>query len=117
MPVILAAMIGFLSAYALGPTQGTIAIRQEWGQLPQDLSQYDVFLAVESCDHIGREVVMEIEGESYQGLIFDCAGADAYSDGQSWMSRNQIAAEVDYWFWMENPHLIGSETTATIVFK
>lgn len=111
------AMIGFLSAYALGPTVGTLNIRQEWGQLPDDLSKYEVFLAVENCDHIGKEATLHVGDESYTGIVFDCAGANAYEDGQSWMSLLGIVAEVDYWFWLEHPELIGTETHAKVTIS
>jgi len=102
-------LTGLLSAYALNPTIGTLRIRQEWGQLPQDLTAYEVFLAVEDCSLIGQEATLEIEGQSYDGMIFDCAGVNAYDEGQSWMTTLGIAAEVDYHFWIDHPHLIGAE--------
>lgn len=109
--VILIIFIGFLSAYAQRPSLGTIAIRQEWGQLPQDIEQYDVFLAVPNCDLIGKEANLLIGDKVYSGLIFDCAGEGSHS----WMIDNQIAAEVDYNFWMDHPEYVGTNTLVQIV--
>lgn len=103
-------LMGYLSGYAMRPTVGTIKIRQEWGQLPQDVSDYDVFLAVPNCDLIGHEAKLIINNDSYNGLIFDCAGKDSHS----WMIDNGIAAEVDYYFWMKYPEYVGTNTLIRI---
>ena len=97
--------IGYLSAYAKNPTDGTISIRQDWGQLPQNISHYDVLLSVPNCDLIGKEANMIVDEHTYKAIIFDCAGEASHE----WMIENKIAAEVDYYFWMENPELVGSE--------
>lgn len=110
-------LLGFLSAYALNPTIGTLEIRQEWGQLPEDLSGYEVFLAVNDCALIGQEATLAIGGDTYRALVFDCAGADAYEDGQSWMELRGVVAEVDYWFWVAHPEYVGSEVYAEVVFS
>lgn len=97
---------GFLSAYALNPTVGTLAYRQHYAQIPRDLSSYEVFVAVADCDHLGAEATLAIDGKVYDALVFDCAGvADG---GLAWMQQNAIAAEVDYWFWMQHPEYIGT---------
>ena len=100
----------FLSAYAFNPTYGTLKIRQEWGQLPADVSEYDVLLAVPNCDLIGRDATMRVGGVDYDALIFDCAGPGSHT----WMIDNHVAAEVDYWFWREHPELIGVRSPVTI---
>lgn len=111
--VIVFILIGYLSGYAMWPTIRTIEIRQEWGQLPQDVSGYDVFLAVPNCDLIGHEAELIVNGDVYTGLVFDCAGEDSHS----WMIDNMIAAEVDYYFWMKHPEYIGTNTQVQIIVK
>lgn len=108
-------IIGFLSAYALLPTVGTLELRQEWGQLPQDVSGYEVFLSVADCGLIGKEATLAVDGDLYDALIFDCAGVD--DGGLAWMTENAIAAEVDYWFWLEHPEYVGSELEVSIFYE
>lgn len=108
--LLIALFLGFLSAYAQRPTDGTIAIRQDWGQLPEDVSQYDVFVAVPNCDLIGHEGVLQVNDMEYKALVFDCAGGRSHD----WMIENGIAAEVDYYFWIQHPELVGTEKKVTI---
>lgn len=108
--LLLIIFIGSLSAYHKNPTIGTLRLRQEWGQLPEDLSEYEVFLAVPNCGLIGYEATLQIGEESFAGVVFDCAGEWSHW----WMLENGIAAEVDWWFWLQHPHLIGTEIEATI---
>lgn len=110
-------ILGYLSAYDWGPTEATKVLRQEWGELPGDLSGYDVFLAVENCDYIGREAVMYIDGKSFKGIVFDCAGPSAFKDGKSWMARQHIAAEVDKAFWDKYPEYIGNKRAIVSIRK
>lgn len=102
-------LAGYLSAYALNPTVGTLNWQQENGHIPDNLDGYDVFLAVEDCGMVGMDATLYVAGDEHNALIFDCAGADAFSDGESWMERNNIVAEVDFWTWQENPEYIGNE--------
>ena len=117
--------LGFLSAYAERPTNATVVYRQELNQIPQDISQYDVILAVPNCDLIGHEGTLKVEpqemlwglgrveGAEYSALVFDCAGAGD-DIGHNWMIDNLIAAEVDYRFWMEHPEYIGKGIQVTV---
>ena len=108
--------VGFLSAYALGPTVGTINYRQDNGQIPHDLSPYDALLAVDDCGLIGHEATLTAGDDIYTGLVFDCAGGDGaqhFSDGNAdtpW----KLAADVDYGFWMQHPELVGSGVVVAI---
>lgn len=113
--VMTAVAIGFLSAYALNPTMGTLAYRAENEQIPDDLSGYDVFLAVADCGRIGQEATLVIGGDEYAALVFDCAGEK--DGGRDWMHRNAIVAEVDYHFWMEHPEYVGSGVKAKIIWS
>lgn len=99
--------IGFLSAYAERPTSGTVAYRQEHGQIPHDLGDYDVLLSISNCGLIGHEGVMQVGEIEYTAIVFDCGGA-GIDVGHNWMLQNAIAAEVDYHFWMEHPELVGT---------
>lgn len=102
---------GYLSAYHKWPTLGTVSIREEWGQIPTDsLEQYDVLIAVNNCDMIGREMVMHVSDMSFDALVFDCAGPY----GSRWMTENDIVAEIDYFTWMEYPWLVGTLEYATL---
>jgi len=109
--LIIFTLVGYLSGYAMRPTVGTIKIRQEWGQLPLDISDYDVFLSVPNCDLIGHEAELIVNNDVYHGLIFDCAGEDSHH----WMIDNAIAAEVDYYFWIKHPEYIGTNVLARII--
>ena len=109
-------LLGVLSAYCLNPTLGTIAYGQDAGWLPSDVSGYEVFLAVEDCALVGMEAALHIAGEVYDGIIYDCAGPDAYDEsGVTWMESLGVAAEVDWWFWQQNPHLIGVERAEVVI--
>jgi len=78
----------------------TIKLRQSWGQLPQDLSQWDGFAATISCDLIGETVktrVLPIGKHSSKGenewldiLITDCSG---HLSTTTWMGLNDIKLE------------------------
>ena len=117
--------LGFLSAYAQRPTDATIAYRQELGQIPQDISEFDVLLAVPNCDLIGHSGVLYIESQEmlwglgsielaeYSALVFDCAG-EGKDTGHNWMIDNAIAAEVDYYFWVLHPEYVGNGIRVTV---
>ena len=105
-------LAGSLSAYAERPTRGTIAARQQWGQLPVDLGEYDVFLAVYDCGLIGREATLLVGGRKFRGIIFDCSGDEQTT---RWMQDSGIVPEVGHGFWDRYPHWIGSEAPALIM--
>jgi hypothetical protein len=71
----------------------TVEARQGWGHLPEDLSRYDVFAAVEGCDDIGREFIIWHEGIAYLGIAADCAG---HVETVEWMQENRIITEVSW---------------------
>ena len=56
-----------------------------------------------------------MDGDLYDALIFDCAGVD--DGGLAWMTETAIAAEVDYWFWLEHPEYVGSELEVSIFYE
>lgn len=100
---------GYLSAYDQVPTDATIAYHQELGNLPEDLSGYDVYLAVLECDNHGRTGTLVAEGLALKFIVFDCAGIE--DGGYSWMVRHNIVAEIDYYARMLWPQLVSAEAT------
>jgi len=111
-------ILGWLSAYCLGPTQGTLEYGQEYLGLPQDVSGYDVLLAVEDCSLVGSEATLRVAGYEFSALVFDCAGPDAYDeDGKTWLEKQGYAAEVDWWFWQQYPELIGVEHAEVVIHE
>lgn len=85
---------GFLSQYAQGVMEPTIAARQEWGQLPLDLSGFDGFIAVADCGLVGQTAYLSIEGGPWLTVgIADCSG---HWHTTAWMREAKIIAEVGY---------------------
>lgn len=86
---------GWSSRYDETPMMATIELRQEWEQLPLDLSAYDGFAAVADCGRIGSETwIAPAGGEFHRILIVDCAGA---ASTYAWMTDNDILVEIDPW--------------------
>ena len=67
---------GYLSAYAELPTVATLAYRQEIGDVPYDVSGYDVFIAVADCGLIGHEGTLYTNAGALRAIVMDCAGND-----------------------------------------
>jgi len=105
------AQSGYLSAYAEVPTVGTVAYRQEVGDIPQDLRPYDVLIAVADCSRIGKEATLYTAVGPLRALVIDCAGNDGTP---SWMEENRIIAEIDYYSWQRWPELVGSAAVLVI---
>ena len=106
-------LTGYLSAYSMWPTIRTIELRQEWGQLEDDLSEYDMMISIPNCDLIGHEGTMYVGDEEYSVMVFDCAGIF----GHQWMTENMIAAELGYFSWMEYAEFVGTEVEVLIKIK
>ena len=83
----------------------TVEARQEWGQLPQDLSYWDGFVATESCAHIGKTAWIRITDVSpmnkdsakshhrwqwHPYMVADCSG---HTSTTNWMIRDNILVE------------------------
>jgi len=92
--LVLSILTGRASQYSPGVMQEVIRNRQAWGQIPDDLSAYDGFVAVLDCSKIGEEIMLKPEHSSNweKFLVVDCAGSDAVD----WMKSNNILVEVDY---------------------
>lgn len=95
---------GYLSAYDERPTLATIAYRQDTGEIPLSLVDYDGVIAVLDCSRIGQRVLMRAGGNVYRLLVFDCAGPPP--GGSEWMIANRIVGEVGYGFRMAHPELV-----------
>lgn len=95
---------GRASQYAKGVFPRTIALRQGWGELPEDLSMYDGFIAVRESADIGRSYYIRPIGAKEWDYVLagDCASkSDRQSEtdarsGHAWMISEGIIAEIDY---------------------
>ena len=89
---------GWASRYDEGVMAATVAARQEWGQLPQDLTGWDAFIAVADCDHIGDTVWIWFDGldDWQRALVTDCARRDGTDGALQWMRENSILYEVGW---------------------
>jgi len=85
---------GWASQYDAGVMERTVALRQRWGQLPDDVSAWVGFVAVPECGRIGETVYLRpLEARRWERfLVADCAGPDG---SYGWMVRNRIFVEVD----------------------
>lgn len=97
---------GYLSGYDQLPTDATIAYRQELGQLPDDLSQYDALVAILDCAQIGQSGVLHTEVGSPRVVAFDCAGRE--DGGYEWMTNGLYVAELDWYTRQQHPELMGT---------
>lgn len=83
---------GILSQYEQGVMPPVVAARQEWEQLPDDLTGIDGFIAVWDCDQIGRPGLLSINnGEWKTVLVADCSG---HVSTTQWMIANNVIAEI-----------------------
>lgn len=89
---------GWASRYDEGVMAATVAARQEWGQLPQDLSGWDSFIAVPDCAEIGDTVWIWFDGldDWQRALVTDCARRDDGDGALTWMRDNRILFEVGW---------------------
>lgn len=85
---------GWLSAYDIEPTIGTLVYRLENGDIEPG---HDVYLAVADCSRIGETGTITIgAGPLLDYQVFDCLGDDAE---YNWMDAEGYIAEVDYFTW------------------
>ncbi len=103
---------GSLSAYDKEPTDQTIKNRQQWGQIPNDLSNFDAYIAVLDCNRIGQTGILKTISGNLKVLIFDCAGIQ--DGGAEWMINNNYVAELDYYSRIKYAEIVS--TKATLVF-
>lgn len=82
------------SHYAPGVMLPTVELRQEWGELPADLTPYDGFVAVVDCGLIGHTLYAKPNNGGWETLLVtDCSG---HVSTTVWMTENNIFGEVDY---------------------
>lgn len=102
MPSVIAAIlavlgVGWASQYDANVMERVIAVHQAGrtaSTLPMNVSSYEVFLAVEDCSLVGREVeIRPLGGQWELALIADCSGHQSTSE---WMTRNNILVEIDH---------------------
>lgn len=85
---------GNFSAYKQGVMQGVVKNRQAWGQLPEDMSPYNVYLSSGDCAEIGRaKTITWQDGTVEQAIVVDCGGG---AESRNWMRQNNIIGGVDY---------------------
>lgn len=98
------AVTGRASQYASGVMHRVTEYRQRHGQIAQDVSAYDGFIAVLECDDIGKEYWLRPAGSEAWDFVLavDCASPyDQQSEtdlrsGRAWMISENVCAEVDY---------------------
>lgn len=73
--------------------EATVEARIGWNHIPSDLSRYDVFGAVEGCDDVGREFLVQHDGQWLLGLAVDCAGD---IETVEWMQQARVLVEVSW---------------------
>lgn len=105
-------MTGYLSAYGQAPTEGTIIARQQWGQLPQDMSPYDGVIALRDARFIGQVATLNVDGQIFNVIVFDCPGD---SETLAWMDENAILGEIGYDLASKHPEIIGRPATLTLL--
>ena len=97
--IFLIILTGIASQYAPLKMESVINVRQIPGKtaytITQDLSQYDGFIAMESCDELGNEYYIRPQNTTAWEffLVVDCSG---HAETSEWMERNNIIVEVDY---------------------
>lgn len=94
---------GIASQYGPGVMPRVIQTRQRLGDLPQNISGYDGYIAVANCRYIGHTAyILPHGGELERFLVADCAsksdqqGPGDDRSGYEWMTSEGIVAEVDY---------------------
>jgi len=92
------AMTGYFSQYGKMPTDGTVAYRLDVGDFTQeDLDDAAGVIATESCDYIGDDAWIRVDGKTGNWLpvlVFDCSGHQETTD---WMKESNILAEIGYY--------------------
>jgi len=96
---------GAISAYAEAPSVATLEYNA--ALLPPDLSNYFGAVAVNNCDAIGAEALLEYDGKYYLMIVADCAGgADG---GAQWMNDYNVCCELFFGAAQKLPDAIGQQ--------
>lgn len=98
-------MTGYASVYNMAVFEGTIAWRHEAGQFPADaselLEEYDGFIATMYCGYVGDDALLSYYVNEQKKmitkrvLVSDCAVRNDSDGTRTWMSENNIVAEID----------------------
>jgi len=95
--------VGGASQYDPGVMDDTIALRQSWGEIPLDLSEFDGAVAVPECSDIGQELWCRPVGtRTWEHFIaVDCGSKtdSRESDGLSgweWMVTKNVLIEMGH---------------------
>lgn len=92
---------GWASAYAPGRMAEVVRWRLDndaW-RVPPPIDWYQSAgaIATNDCSQVGSmATLIAPDGRGYRVLVADCGGADG---GSEWMTRNRIAAELDWRLW------------------
>lgn len=88
-------MQGSWSQYAKEPTDSQIWYHTEVTGLLSHPEEYDSFIAMVDCDHVGRDVWISVKGGPWRkAFVFDCSG---HVSTTTWMRQNGIIGELDYY--------------------
>jgi hypothetical protein len=87
--------IGLLSQYEKQPTIDTLFYRQYVSeQIPQELPDNAVLMAVADCDMIGQQGLVSVNGDEWEPMwVYDCAGS---AHARDWLNDNGFIGEMDY---------------------
>jgi hypothetical protein len=88
-------IVGVASQYDPGIMSRVVARQQRLGRLPDDLSIFDGFIAVQRCTDVGKFYLLRPLGTERWELFAaaDCSGS---VETTAWMRRGGILAEVDF---------------------
>ena len=87
--------VGWASQYAPGVMDHVVKYQQRHKRVPEDVSSFDGFVAVQSCSDVGRIYLIRPLGALCweRFIAVDCSGS---VETTAWMVRNNILVEVDY---------------------
>jgi hypothetical protein len=107
---------GTWSQYGKSPTDGQIWYHSTQTKLLENPDAYDAFIAVQSCDDVGKTAWIKV-GDHQDWLltfIFDCSG---HSSTTQWFKRANIIGELDYYTARELDILVGRGVVGAITFN
>jgi hypothetical protein len=97
-----AAVSGWASAYAPGVFEDVVRHRfaNDWWPVQPQLDWYiraQGYIATNECRDVGRmATLIDPSGREWRVLIADCGERGKPGEGQDWMTRNRIIAELDW---------------------
>jgi len=96
---------GYASAYAPGVMDATVRYRLDhglwWQPPPRDWYTVHGYVATNDCTQVGHVMTLVApDGREYRVLVADCGGAEP-GGGSTWMTANNIVAELDWRLWQQ----------------